>query len=105
MEWRFQRAADRYGMASGSDSEAVLSLAFLGWLNGADVNEIDDPAGLAGFLSRHSDLTRRELAGLLGTFEFPAPESRTALEFEYAGETVRVERVATDTEAFAAESS
>jgi hypothetical protein len=72
----------------------VLSLAFLTWLDGRDVNEISDTAGLAGFLAHHSDLSRRELAGLLGTFHFPTPDRLDEFSFQYKNEQLRISREA-----------
>jgi hypothetical protein len=97
MRWGFSYDGEESTYAIGSDSASVLSLAFLTWLDGRDVNKIDDPSGLAGFLACHSDLSRRELAGLLGTFSFPTPSSETQFEFEYAGASVCLKHDVADT--------
>lgn len=89
--WEFWRDEHHYSMARGKNSDAVLALAFLNWLDGRDVSEINKPSALAGFLAAHSDLSRRELAGLLGTFRFEPP-SGTELEFSYQGERIWIDR-------------
>lgn len=61
--------------ACGHESSgSSLSLAFLTWLEGLDVDRIKNTSALAGFLVSHSDLSRREIMGLLGTHEIVLPE-------------------------------
>jgi hypothetical protein len=99
MRWQFYRGAERSTYASGSELSGVLSLAFLTWLDGRDVNDISDTAGLAGFLAHHSDLSRRELAGLLGTFHFPFPTEDDEFDFRHKDEQIRIVREAPQAEA------
>jgi hypothetical protein len=90
MRWQFYCGSERSTYASGTASPSVLSLAFLTWLDGREVNKISRRDELAGFLANHSDLTRRELAGLLGTFYFDSSADESELHFKYENEPIRI---------------
>lgn len=93
-EWRFDHlnADDVYAMASGDDSAHVLTLVFLRWMDERPMRNLANPGRLAGFLVAHSELSPREVAGLLGTLKRAAVPDDYGMTFEFDGAPVRVHR-------------
>lgn len=102
-EWRFDHldAENVHTMAAGDDSAHVLALVFLRWMDKRPLGELESPGRLAGFLVAYSNLSRREVAGLLGTLKRASVPDGYDLTFELGGDRVRVHRETNPTQSIA----